>query len=197
MARALPQGRPVRRRALFGLLDGDGWGWATVKAFVWLLILIVLLGYVPDRAYYFVVSRTIDLGLLSWSPVNLCPPENGGLPCPAPVGAVTPWIVSPPQVSLPEARTQGVAAQIGTNLLYIGGSDGSAASKKTFVAKIENGAFANWADGPALPDPRTGAAIATLSGTAYLVGGKDASDKATDTVWSIGLNPDTSDLETW
>ena len=28
-----------RRRALFGLLDGDGWAWASVKAFVWLIII--------------------------------------------------------------------------------------------------------------------------------------------------------------
>ena len=49
----------------------------------WLLVLIITLGYIPDRAYYFVVSRTIEIGILGWSPVNLCPPENGpDLPCP-------------------------------------------------------------------------------------------------------------------
>jgi len=35
---ALGPGTAVpRRRALFGLLDADGWGWASVKAFVWLI----------------------------------------------------------------------------------------------------------------------------------------------------------------
>ena len=89
MAKALPAGRPVHRRALFGLFDSDGWAWAFTKAFFWLLVIIMTLGYVPDRAYYFVVSRTLDLGILGWSPVNLCPPENGTeMPCPVPTGAI-------------------------------------------------------------------------------------------------------------
>ena len=66
------------------------------------------LGYIPDRAYYFVVSRTIDLGILGWSPVNLCPPENGpDMPCPVPAGAVLPWQASPAEAALPQPRTQG------------------------------------------------------------------------------------------
>ena len=89
--RALGAGTSVpRRRALFGLLDADGWGWASVKAFVWLIIIIFILGYLPDRAYYLTVGRTVDLGVLVWSPVNLCPPTNETLPCPAPAGAVDP-----------------------------------------------------------------------------------------------------------
>ena len=80
-----------RKRALFGLLDQDGWAWASVKAFAWLVIIILMLGYLPDRAYYLTVGRTVDLGVLVWSPINLCPPTNETLPCPAPVGAVIPW----------------------------------------------------------------------------------------------------------
>ena len=72
---ALGPGTAVpRRRAVFGLLDADGWGWASVKAFVWLIIIIFILGYLPDRAYYLTVGRTVDLGVLVWSPINLCPP---------------------------------------------------------------------------------------------------------------------------
>ena len=60
--RALGAGMIVpRKRALFGLLDADGWGWAGVKAFVWLVIIILLLGYIPDRAYYLTVNRTVEL----------------------------------------------------------------------------------------------------------------------------------------
>ena len=93
---ALGPGSAVpRRRALFGLLDGNGWAWASVKAFAWLIIIIFLLGYLPDRAYYLTVGRTVDLGVLVWSPINLCPPTNETLPCPAPVGAVVPWETSP------------------------------------------------------------------------------------------------------
>ena len=79
-----------KKRALFGLLDGDGWAWASIKAFVWLIIILLLLGYIPDRAYYLTVNRTVDLGLLVWSPINFCSSENETLPCPAPRGARVP-----------------------------------------------------------------------------------------------------------
>ena len=59
---ALPPGA-ARRRAVFGLLDADGWGWATVKATFWFVLIIFLLGYIPNLAYYFTVGNTIDVGL--------------------------------------------------------------------------------------------------------------------------------------
>jgi hypothetical protein len=198
MAKALPAGRPVRSRPVFGLFDPEGWGWATTKAVFWLLVIIMTLGYIPDRAYYFVVSRTIELGILGWSPINLCPPENGtNMPCPVPAGAVVPWQSSPAAAALPAARANGAAAQLGKNLLYIGGTDGSAPTATTYVAQVENGNFAGWTEGPALTEARSDPGIAVLSGTAYLVGGEGPSAKATDTVWSIGLDPDTSALGTW
>lgn len=197
MAKALTPGRPVRRRALFGALDADGWGWAFVKAFAWFLIVILALGYIPDRAYYFTVGRTLDLGILAWSPVNLCPAENNGLPCPPPTGAIVPWEPSPAQLALPAPRTDGAAIQIGTDLLYAGGSDGTTATSTTFRATIHEGTFGQWAEGPALPAPRSDAALAVLSGVAYLVGGLDADGHATDTVWTIGPDPDTSELGSW
>ena len=101
MTQALQPGVPRRRRALFGLLDADGWGWAFVKAFFWFIVIIFLLGYIPDRAYYFTVNQTLDLGILAWSPVNLCPPTNKNLPCPPPFGAVVPWEESPQHILLP------------------------------------------------------------------------------------------------
>jgi hypothetical protein len=198
MAKALPAGRAVRRRALFGFFDSDGWGWATTKAFFWLLVIIITLGYIPDRAYYFVVSRTIELGILGWSPVNLCPPENGStMPCPVPAGAVLPWQASPAEAGLPEARTQGVAAQLGTNLLYIGGLDGDEPSPTTYKATIEKGNIGAWSEGPELPAARANAGIAILSGTIYLVGGIGPDGEPTDTVWSLGLDPDSGELGAW
>lgn len=183
---------------MFGLFDGDGWAWSTAKALFWLLVIIITLGYIPDRAYYFVVSRTMDIGILGWSPVNLCPPENGAtVPCPVPVGGVLPWQVSPKEANLPAARTGGVAAQIGTNLLYVGGSDGTAAQATTYVAKVDKGNFSGWAEGPALPAARTDASLALLNGTAYLVGGLGPDGKATNTMWSIGLDATTNQLTTW
>ncbi len=197
MAKALTPGRPVRRRALFGALDADGWGWAFVKAFAWFLIAILALGYIPDRAYYFTVGRTLDLGILAWSPVNLCPAENNGLPCPPPTGAIVPWEPSPAELALPAPRANGIAIQIGTDLLYAGGWDGTTATSTTYRATIHEGSFSPWVEGPALPEPRSDAALALLSGVAYLVGGLDADGQPTDTVWTIGPDPDTNELGSW
>lgn len=198
MAKALPAGRSVRRRPVFGLFDGDGWAWASAKAFFWLLVLIMALGYIPDRAYYFMVSRTIELGILGWSPVNLCPPENGAtMPCPVPVGGVLPWQLSPAEAALPEARSGGTAIQLGTHLLYAGGTDGTTPSATTYAATLDKGSFGAWSEGAALPEARTDAALAVLSGTAYLIGGTGPDGAPTTTVWAIGIDPDTSALTGW
>jgi hypothetical protein len=156
------------------------------------------LGYIPDRAYYFMTLRTIELGILGWSPVNLCPPENGAtMPCPVPVGGVLPWQPSPAEAALPQARSGGSAIQLGTNLLYAGGTDGTAPSATSFLTQIDRGSFGAWSEGPALPEARTDAALATLSGTAYLIGGIGPDGAPTTTVWAIGLDPDTSELTGW
>ena len=117
-----PGTRQTRGRALFGLLDGNGGAWASLKAVFWFILLIFMLGYVPDRAYYFTVNKTIDLGILAWSPVNFCPPGNETLPCPPPPGAVAPWKPNPPLISLPAARTDGSVAQSGTSIVFSRGS---------------------------------------------------------------------------
>ena len=103
----LSTGSSGRRRVLFGLLDGDGWTWATLKAAFWFVLIIMLLGYIPDRAYYFTVFSTIDVGVNVISPINFCPPSNRTLPCPAPAGAPLPWDPSPAQLALPGPRTDG------------------------------------------------------------------------------------------
>jgi hypothetical protein len=198
MARALPAGRPTRSRPVFGLFDPDGWAWAITKATFWLLVIILALGYIPDRAYYFLVSRTIDLGIIGWSPVNLCPPENSTtMPCPVPAGAILPWQASPAELALPAGRTKGAATLIGTNLLYIGGNDGSAASATTYVAKVDKGNFGSWSEGPALIAARENAALTNLNGTSYLLGGLGPDGKATTTVWSLGLDTESGALGTW
>ena len=103
---ALPAPRTARPRGgcSFGLFDADGWPWAIVKRCSGSSLMIMLLGYLPDRAYYFTVQQTVDLGLLAWSPINFCPPENETLPCPAPAGATLPWHRRPQEVHLPAAR---------------------------------------------------------------------------------------------
>jgi hypothetical protein len=197
--RALGAGMIVpRKRALFGLLDADGWGWAGVKAFVWLVIIILLLGYIPDRAYYFTVNRAIDLGILAWSPINLCSSENESLPCPPPRGAVVAWHQSPPELALPEPRSDGSAIQLGTKILYIGGSDGTTAQANVWVAQVAGvGNFGEWADGPALPEPRSDASVVAVSGTIYVIGGYDAKGKPTTTVFAMAPDPKTGQLSEW
>jgi N-acetylneuraminic acid mutarotase len=187
-----------RKRALFGLLDADGWAWAGVKAMVWLLIIIMLLGYVPDRAYNLTVKETVELGKVIWAPVNFCSPENESLPCPAPVGAVVPWHPNPVELALPAARTDGAAVQVGTKILYIGGSDGETASADVFVSEmVIPGNFDKWAPGPPLPEPRTDASVISLSGTIYVFGGRDAAGEPTTTVFYLTPNLQTGELGDW
>lgn len=195
---ALSSGTTTRRRVLFGLLDADGWSWASLKAFFWFIVIIFMLGYIPDRAYYFTVFSTIDLGILAWSPVNLCPPENRTLPCPAPAGAVLPWEPSPAELSLPVPRTDGAAVVAGTKLLYIGGTDGTTASDKVFVAALyPNGNFSSWTEGPALPQPLTNEAAAFLGGQIFVLGGSDASGAPTTSAYVTTVDPATGALGPW
>jgi hypothetical protein len=196
--RALGPGPATRRRAFFGLLDADGWGWASIKAFFWFILIIFILGYIPDRAYYLTVNRTVDLGILAWSPVNLCPAENRTLPCPAPVGAVRPWEESPAELALPQPRSDGALVQVGTQLLHIGGTDGTAASNAVFVARtVPVGNFDRWTEGPALPEPRTDFAVASLNGVIYLVGGSDAEGAPAASTYVLRPNLETGDLGEW
>jgi len=118
--RALGAGSVPPKRALFGLLDAAGWGWAFFRAVLWTLVIILLLGYVPDRAYYLTVSPTVELGLNIVSPVNICPAENEGLPCPAPVGALVPW-KDGATTSLPGGGEGGALLQAGSHVYYLGG----------------------------------------------------------------------------
>jgi hypothetical protein len=195
---ALGAGTAPRQRALFGLLDANGWGWATIKAFAWLIIIIFVLGYLPDRAYYLTVGRTVDLGVLAWSPINLCPPSNETLPCPAPVGALVPWHPSPTELSLPAARTDGAVLQVGTKILYVGGSDGSAAKPNVFVAQtVGTGNFDKWTDGPALPAARADASVAYVAGSIYVLGGTDETGAPTDTVYTLTPDSVTGELGEW
>jgi len=196
---ALGPGTAVpRRRALFGLLDAEGWGWASVKAFVWLVIIIFLLGYLPDRAYYLTVGRTVDLGVLVWSPINLCPPQNESLPCPAPVGALVPWEPSPPELNLPQPRIDGSTLQVGTQVFYIGGSDGTTAQPTVYVAEtVGAGNFDKWTEGPALPEPRADASVVYVAGSIYVIGGRDASGAPTTTAYVLSPDSQTGALGEW
>ncbi|MEI7743840.1 MAG: kelch repeat-containing protein [Chloroflexota bacterium] len=188
---ALPAHAAVRRRAFFGMFDADGWSWAIAKSLLWFIVIILMLGYIPDRAYYFTVQKTVDLGFLVWSPVNLCPPENETLPCPAPAGATLPWQINPAQVSLPAGRTNGSTSVIGNTYLYAGGSDGAAASAGVYVSHpVGDGNVDAWKSGPALPEARSSAASVTIGSTMYVIGGYGPDGKPTSTVFTLNVAND-------
>src|SRR4051794_24637415 len=191
---ALPAPRttvPHRRRVFFGLFDADGWSWAIAKGLFWFIVMILILGYLPDRAYYFTVQKTVDIGLLAWSPINLCPPENETLPCPAPQGATLPWHLGPQEVVLPAARTDGIAAQLGQVYIYAGGSDGSKAVADTYLSKVVGtGNIAPWTQGPKLPEARADAASVVIGNTVFVIGGFGPDGKPTSSVYSLTVNND-------
>ena len=147
----------TRGRAFFGLLDANGWGWASLKAAFWFILLIFMLGYVPDRAYYFTVNKTIDLGILAWSPVNFCPEGNKTLPCPAPAGAVVPWATSPDRDRPARAadRRRGRPVRDDDPVRRRVGRD-QGRPTKTFIAKTVRHRQLRQVGraGPALPEPR-------------------------------------------
>jgi hypothetical protein len=182
---------PVRRRVLFGLFDADGWAWASMKALFWFVVIILMLGYIPDRAYYFTVNRTLDLGVLGWSPINLCPAENEGLECPVPPGSTLPWHPSPSEIRLPAGRTDGAVVAAGPKTLYVGGSDGTAAVSTVFVTSgVGEGNLDGWAAGPALPEPRADASVVALGTSVYVVGGRDATGAPTSSVFRLAVSAD-------
>ena len=178
---ALPPGA-VRRRTAFGLFDADGWTWASIKAFFWFLLIIFLLGYLPDRAYYFVVSPHIDVGYNVISPINFCPAQNNLSTCPAPAGAVVPWDPNPPELALPEGRAGAGIYSSGENIYLIGGRTPSGATASVLTSAVTEGNLSPWAEAAALPEPRADAAVVNVAGTPYVVGGRDASGAPLATV---------------
>jgi len=180
--RALPPGA-IRRRTAFGLFDADGWTWASLKATFWFLVIIFLIGYLPDRAYYFTVLPAVDVGYNAISPINWCSERNAGLPCPAPAGAVVPWAANPAEVALPEPRTDGDAFSVGDNIYLAGGRTAAGATASTLANVVtEEANFGAWTEGPALDQPRADGAAVVASGVPYYIGGVDAQGAPSTTV---------------
>ena len=159
-----PGGTVVRRQALFGLLDANGWGWAGVKATVWFVLIIMLMAYLPDRALYATVQNTIDFGValkvfnpaLDVTPINFCPASNETVPCPAPAGTVLPWEPSPVQLALPQARTDAAIVGAGLETLLVGGTDPTGTPQASVFATVirPDGNIDAWSQGAPLPAPR-------------------------------------------
>ncbi|NBW31604.1 MAG: hypothetical protein EBR48_02995 [bacterium] len=182
--RAIGPGSVGPRRVLFGLLDADGWGWAGVRSVLWTLVIILMLGYIPDRAYYLTVSPTVELGLNMASLVNICPAENEGLPCPAPAGALIPW-KSATEADLPGDGVDGSLLQAGSHVYYIGGTSGEPrlATTDVAVAALDAAGLSAWAAGTPLPEARAHAGVAFFAGKAYVIGGASDTAPATASVY--------------
>ena len=150
---ALPAGA-VRRRAVFGLFDADGWSWAGIKAAFWFMVFVFLLAYIPNVAYYFTVSDTVKVGYNVLSPINWCPSTNDTLPCPAPAGAVVPWQTSPTtpiSLSLPAALSGAVVAQSGVHIYVVGGTTAAGVTADVQTTQVgEDGNFVPWVAGPSV-----------------------------------------------
>lgn len=206
---ALPV-RATRRRILFGLFDADGWAWASVKAAFWFVFAWATLGYLPDRAFYLTVLKTLDVNAfigfervfgLQQPPffpvVNFCPPSNGPIDCPAPPGGMTDWQTSPTELALPEPRNGASVLQAGTRLFVAGGrgSDGQPTAtvfvtsrldlplEQTGGVAIQTGNLQPWTSGADLPAPRADMATTSFLGKLYLIGGTEPDGTPTDTVW--------------
>jgi hypothetical protein len=201
-----PGGTLARRRAFFGLLDANGWGWAGVKAAVWFVLIIMLMAYLPDRALYATVQNTIDLGVslkvfnpaLDLTPISFCPASNRTVPCPAPAGTVLPWEPSPAQLLLPAPRADAAIVGAGLQTLLVGGTDGKAAQASVFATVIRpDGNIDAWSQGAALPAPRAQASAVFFSGVAYVIGGIDASGAPTDTVYAGTPDAATGKISSW
>lgn len=109
-----------------------------------------------------------------------------------------PWQVSPTELRLPVGRRDGAAVQVGTHLLYIGGSDGTKATADVYIADLyPDGNFSAWRTGPSLPAPRAKMAAGFFGGSVYVIGGADATGAPTATVYEITPDAKTGDLGAW
>ena len=59
------------------------------------------------------------------------------------------------------------------------------------------GNFGEWAEGPALPEPRSDASTIAVSGIVYVIGGRDADGAPTTTVFRLVPDPQTGVLDDW
>ena len=73
----------------------------------------------------------------------------------------------------------------GVNLYYVGGRgpDGKATADVSATVIMNSNFAGGWVAGPSLPAPRANAVIVSLSGTPYVIGGRDNTGAPTTTVY--------------
>ena len=158
---ALPAGA-VRRRAVFGLLDADGWSWAGVKATFWFLILVFLLGYIPNVAYYSDRVRHGPGGLQRHLAHQLVPGVQRGPALPGPGRCRRALADEPRRSSRCRPRVSGaVVVQSGVHIYLVGGTTRGrvvTAGRPDDPGRARTATSCRGSTGPALPEPRTKAA---------------------------------------
>ena len=201
-----PGGRLVRRRAFFGLLDANGWGWAGVKAAALVRPDHHAHGVPPGPGALRHGPDTIDVGVslkvfnpaLDLTPISFCPASNRSVPCPAPAGTVLPWEPNPAELLLPApARTQrssGPASRRSWSAARTGRRPRRASSRRS---SGRTAISTRGSQGAPLPAPRAQASAVFFSGVAYVIGGVDAGGAPTDTVFAGTPDAATGKIVAW
>ena len=168
-----------------GCSTPNGWGWAGLKATFWFIAFIFLLGVVPNYAYYFTVSDTIQVGYNAISPINWCPAANEDLPCPAPAGAVVPWEASAARARAAAARDGCRGRPVGRQPVRRGWSVGHRRRRGRERQRGRLGRQPDRVAGRArrCPSRAPRPPPSRSSGVPYIIGGLDASGAPTTTVY--------------
>ena len=173
---------PARRRAFFGLFDADGWSWASVKAIFWFVVMIMLLGYLPDRAYYFTVQQTVDLGPAALVADQLLPAGQRDAALPraerrdAAVASVAARDPAPGRAH--RRRRRGGRARL--PLRRRQRRQGRHGRTCTSASAVGSGNLDVWKAAPSLPEARSAAAGVVIGNTLYVIGGYGPGRQADD-----------------
>ncbi len=152
-----PGGRVARRRAFFGLLDANGWGWAGVKAAVWFVLIIMLMAYLPGpRALRHGPEHDRPRRLAQGVQPGPRPDPDQLLPRLEPERAVPgsrrdgPAMGAEPGRAALAGAARADAAIVGAGLqtLLVGGTDGKTAQASVFATVIRpDGNIDAWSRG--------------------------------------------------
>ena len=114
-----------------------------------------MLGYIPDRAYYFTVNKTIDLGILAWSPDQLLSAREQRVAAVPGAGrrASCRGTRRRAEIALPAAadRRRGRPGRDDAPVHRRIGRHEGAGDTTSSRRPSGTGNFDKWADGPALP----------------------------------------------
>ncbi len=102
------------------------------------------------------------------------------------------------QATLPQTRGWGKLVSMGDSLYYLGGQNASGtAQSSVYYAASSGGSISSWNTSTrGLPSARSKFGVATWNGRLYVVGGTDASNNATSTVYASPAIPSGGNIST-